>query len=91
MLNNFRRKRSLTMHVNVNTAHALKFCVFNFVARVDYENILTTKISRFTVYTNVHVHCIYVYVYSPFSLDFLQGASSSTVTNIPGISVHAWT
>ena len=31
MLNNFRRKQSLTMHVNLNIiAHALKFCVFNF-------------------------------------------------------------
>ena len=33
MLNNFRRKRSLTMHINLNIAYVLKFRVFNFYSK----------------------------------------------------------
>ena len=33
----------------IHYRYALIFRAFNFVARTDYENILTTKISRFTV------------------------------------------
>ena len=33
MLNNFRRKQSLTMHINLNIAYVLKFRVFNFYSK----------------------------------------------------------
>ena len=38
-------------HVNVNNVHVLLY-EFIFVAAIDYENIFTVTISRFTV----HVH-----------------------------------
>ena len=36
-------------HVNINSAHVF-FVRIIFLAAIDYENIFTTKISRFTVY-----------------------------------------
>ena len=47
MLNNFRR-RPLTVYINVMLFFF--FACLIFVAKTDYENILTTKIFRFTVY-----------------------------------------
>ena len=39
---------TIPYHINVNSAHAF-FVGLIFVAAIDYENIFTTKISRFTI------------------------------------------
>ena len=40
--------RTTPYHINVNSAYAFFVKLF-FVAAIDYKNILTMKISRFTV------------------------------------------
>ena len=56
MLNNFRRRRPLTA---LTMRMRLNFACFIFVARTDYENILTAKISRCARNEILHVYNIY--------------------------------
>ena len=49
---------SYTMYVGVNIVHALRFnsvhLIFvHVIVRIEYENISTAKISRFTVYSEL--------------------------------------
>ena len=54
MVKNFRRNDPLTLIVH------MRFSRLIFVAAIDYENIFTTKISRFMV----HALCVYAKIFA---------------------------
>ena len=68
---------SLTIHINANNVHVLKF-VFKFVARVDYDSISTTKISLFMVDLNVHAWRCY-----SWACDILLRNNYPTLSPLP--------
>ena len=50
---------------------ALIFVRLIFIAAIDYENIFTKKIPRFTVHTYMHTHA-HTYMYTYIHTDFLD-------------------